>query len=112
MATAKRTRRTSPTQRSLELLRDEGYTAEITEHWNPFARIRKDLFGFVDILAVKDDVTLGVQTTTGSNVKARINKIMLSDNTPKLRGANWKLEVHGWRKLKDGKWSVRRVDVS
>ena len=112
MATAKRARGISPTQRSLKLLREEGYTAEITEHWNPFARIRKDLFGFVDILAVKDDITLGVQTTSGSNVSERIKKIAESENTPKLRRANWKLEVHGWRKLKDGKWAVRRIDVS
>ena len=42
----------SPTARSLELLRELGYTAKVVEHWNQYAKIRQDLFG-VDILALK-----------------------------------------------------------
>jgi hypothetical protein len=39
---------TSPTQLSLKKLREEGYTVAVVEHWNSFARIRQDLFGFID----------------------------------------------------------------
>ena len=43
---------TSPTQLSLKKLREEGYTVAVVEHWNSFARIRQDLFGFIDLLAL------------------------------------------------------------
>ncbi len=39
---------TSPTQLTLKHLRDDGWTAEIVEHWNPHARIRHDLLGFIE----------------------------------------------------------------
>ena len=42
----------SPTQRSLKLLRDEGYTAQVVERWNPHARVRQDLFGVIDTAAM------------------------------------------------------------
>ena len=63
---------TSPTQLSLKKLKDEGYLVAITEHWNPFARIRQDMFGFCDIMAIRDKEILFVQTTSATNVNARI----------------------------------------
>ena len=103
---------TSPTQRSLKHLRANGYRAAITEHWNQWARVRQDLFGIIDILAVKDGETVGVQTTSGSNVSARVQKIAESEVTPELRRAGWKIVVHGWRKDAKGKWVLREVDCS
>ena len=64
----------SPTQLSLKKLRQEGYTVAIVEHWNAFARIRQDLFGFIDLLALKDKEVLAVQTTSASNMSARAKK--------------------------------------
>jgi hypothetical protein len=101
----------SPTSRSLAMLRDEGYLAEVVERWNPHARVRNDLFGFIDILAVRDGEVLGVQTTSGSNTAARIRKIAEHPNTPAVREAGIRIHVHGWRKLKAG-WTVRIEDVS
>ena len=86
----------SPTQRSLAHLRKEGYTVTITEHWNAFARRRVDLWGFCDLLALKPGETLCVQTTSLSNMSARVNKIAEHENTPKLRDAGWQIHVHGW----------------
>lgn len=102
----------SPTQRTLKLLRAEGWTAAITERWNPHARIRQDLFGFVDVLAVRGPETLAVQTTSGSNVSARVRKIEENDCLPAIRDAGWAIEVHGWRKDKKGRWQCRRVNLS
>lgn len=102
---------TSPTQRSLALLRKEGYTAAVVERWNSHARIRQDLFGIVDVLALGDGVVLGVQATSDSNVAARVTKISEHENTPALRKAGIRLEVWGWRK-KGARWQCRRVDVS
>ena len=97
----------SPTQRSLAFLRAEGYTVAIVEHWNAFAKIRQDLFGFVDLLALRPGETLAVQTTSGDNVSKRIAKIAEHELLPRVLEAGWIVEVHGWRKIK-GKWEVRR----
>lgn len=70
-------KRVSPTQRTLALLRRHGLTAQITEHWNPFARIRQDLFGFCDVLAYSWKGELWfVQTTSGANHAAREAKLI------------------------------------
>ncbi len=66
---------TSPTQLSLKKLREEGYTVQVVEYWNSFARIRIDLFGFIDIIALKGKEVLAVQTTSASNMSARCKKI-------------------------------------
>ena len=100
----------SPTQRSLALLRGRGYTVAVTEHWNAFARVRQDLYGFVDVLAVGHGHTVAVQTTSYSNVAARVAKIRNSAVAPTLRAAGWRVSVHGWRKVK-GRWQVREVDL-
>jgi len=67
----------TPTQRSLAMLREAGYLYAIVEHWNYFAKIRQDYFGFGDILAVDatTNTTVIVQTTSGSNFAARRTKI-------------------------------------
>ena len=67
----------SPTSRSLEVLREQGYTVEVVEKWNSFTKTKKDLFGFIDILAIKRDETLAVQATA-SGVSARLKKNLVS----------------------------------
>lgn len=101
----------SPTQRSLKKLRDDGYRAAITEHWNPFAKIRQDLFGIIDIVAVKEGNTLGVQTTSYSNMGARIKKILAAEAYPDIKAAGWKILCHGWKKNKSGRWELVEREV-
>ena len=101
----------TPTQRSLAYLRDEGYLVAIVEHWNPFARIRQDLFGFIDLLAIRRDETLAVQVTA-SGVSSRIKKIEASPHLDRVREAGWKIHVHGHRKNSKGKYVMRIVDLS
>jgi hypothetical protein len=101
----------SPTQRSLAELRKRGYPlVAVTERWNPHARIRQDLFGIVDVLAVGDDI-IAVQATSGSNVSKRVAKITESAALPHLRKANIRIVVHGWTKRK-GRYVLREVDLS
>lgn len=102
----------SPTQRTLAELKKRGYRAAITEKWNAFARIRQDLFGIVDVLAIGHGHTLAVQCTSGSNVAARVKKIADSEATPDMRTAGWKIAVWGWRKNAAGKWTLREIDCS
>ena len=101
----------SPTARSLAYLREQGYTVEVVERWIPGANIRKDLFGFIDLVAIKRDETLAVQTTSYSNVSARVSKISEHENLAAVRAAGWRIEVHGWVRRKTG-WHVRVVDLS
>jgi hypothetical protein len=102
----------TPTQRSLAKLRADGWTTAIVEHWNAHARIRQDLFGFIDILALRDGETLAVQATSGSSVAARVAKIAASETAPIVRKAGWRIEVWGWRKNAAGKHVLRVEDVS
>lgn len=101
----------TPTQRSLKLLRERGYLAQVVERWNPHARIRQDLFGIVDVLGIADEV-VAVQTTSASNLSARLAKIADSEALPILRRAGVRILVHGWRKNAAGRWVVREVDIS
>jgi hypothetical protein len=101
----------SPTSRSLEDLRDRGYTAEVVEKWIPATRRRKDLFGFGDILALRPGEVTIVQTTSDDNVAARISKIQEAEHLPAVRAAGVRILVHGWRKV-GRRWRLREVDVS
>lgn len=102
----------TPTQMSKKALEDEGYLVATVERWNAFARVRQDLFGFVDLLAIKDGETLAVQTTSRVNISARAKKIADHENTPMVRRAGWKIHIHGWDKGANGRWRVKIVDVS
>lgn len=98
--------KTSPTQRSLKLLRDLGWHAQVVERWNPHAFIRQDLYGWIDIIAVHPTFgILGVQTTTGDHLAHRIQKASGNAALVAWVVAGGKLCAHGWRKLKN-RWSV------
>ena len=101
----------SPTQRSLEYLREQGYHCEIVEKWNPWRRVRQDLWGWCDILAIRRDEVLAVQVTS-SGVAARIRKIQESDTVAKVREAGIRIECHGWTKRANGKYAIRVEDIS
>ena len=84
----------------------------IVEYWHAFARQRKDLFGCFDLLGIGEGGTIAVQTTSASNVAARVHKLTDSPALAFARKAGWQLYVHGWSKGDDGKWRCREVDLS
>ena len=105
--------KTSPTMRTLARLRKENYDlVAITERWNPFARIRQDLFGIIDILAIHKGDTIAIQVTSYSNISARVKKITESPALPFLRDAGWTILVEGWKKEKNGRYTSKIVDLS
>ena len=104
----------SPTQRTLALLRKEGYLAQVVEHWNPHALIRKDLFGFGDVMAIAPGKgILMVQATSSPTLSARVNKMLNLPSVPIWLGAGDILEAGGWAKTgprgKVKHWTVRRI---
>ena len=102
----------SPTELTLREMRKRGFTCQVTEHWNQFARIRQDLFGFIDVLCLGDNEIIGVQATSYSNISSRVNKIAEHENVAKVRKANIRILVIGWHKGSDNKWKFREVDCS
>ena len=102
----------SPTQRSLAHLKTLGYIARVVERWNPFARVRQDLFG-VDILGLKaGQPVLVVQCTSASNHAARRIKLEAAGFTTLWKESGAVLEVWSWTKTgKKGKrklWTLRK----
>lgn len=91
--------KTSPTKRTLDWLRDHGFDAGVVERFNSFTKRRNDLFGWIDIVAFKGSLTVGVQATSSDNLAARITK---SADIPQC--AAWTKEggrrawFFGWRK--------------
>lgn len=103
----------SPTARSLAHLRELGYRVQVVEKWNPFARIRQDLFG-ADILALKPgEPILAIQATSGPNVGSRIQKLQESGYAHLWQSAGATIEVWGWAKQGPRGcrkvWTLRRV---
>lgn len=112
---ATKTKRTSPTQRTLAELRKCGATVAIVERWNSFAKIRQDLFGFIDVLALLGPNIIGVQATTGSNHAARKAKILAEPRALAFVRAGGIIELHSWSETgprgKKKTWTVRKEDI-
>jgi hypothetical protein len=99
----------SPTQLSLRRLRSEGWAVDVCERWVPMGggaqSVRRDLFGLLDLVALRAGETMGVQTTTASNYLSRVKKLTDDEHRPTLDlllEAGWLVAVHGWR-LTDAK---------
>jgi hypothetical protein len=102
----------SPTQRTLQHLRAAGFPlVQVVERWNPHARIRQDLYGCIDVLAVGNEIVavhrLRAAVTSppgcGSSPTARRSR---SCERPAsacsyTAGARFR-----------GRWQLREVDVS
>lgn len=108
----------TPTQRTLARLREFGYHAAVVEKWNPHARVRQDLFGGIDIVAVERAPTcsfsaydryasgeglgvLGIQACAAASAAARETKLrtLVAEPDGALRAwlaAGNRLEVWAW----------------
>lgn len=101
----------SPTQLTIKHLKKRGYETAIVEHWNHFSCIRKDLFGFIDVVALGNMETLAVQTTSRSNMSARRRKILSLATHRRVIEAGWTVVIHGWAK-KGNRWELKEETVS
>lgn len=93
---------TSPTQRTLAALKAQGLRAGIVERYVDAIKQRFDLFGFIDIVAIAEGETVGIQCTSGSNMANRITKIQedCAEQAREVLQAGWRIEVWGWKKYK------------
>jgi len=104
------------TPRSLKHLRAQGYPlVTVVEKWqmvpgHPGGGVRQDLFGIIDIIALRHGETLAVQVTSAGQFTAHLRKIRehvtLVDGKEYptaglILDAGWRIEVHGWEKVKN-----------
>lgn len=110
--------KTSPTQRSLAKLRKEGWTVCSVEKWIAQIKQRKDAFGFGDLLSCRigtAGATL-VQTTSGSNFSARLEKIKGIAAAGVWLASGNKIVIHAWAKQgprgKAKHWLCREMEIT
>lgn len=104
--------KTTPTQRTLQRMRKNGFTVAVVERWNAHAKVRHDLFGFIDILALNGESIIGIQATSRSNVSARVKKIQAEPRAMEWLNSGGKCYVWGWGKMANGRWEVREIEVT
>jgi hypothetical protein len=103
---------TNPTARSKRTLEAEGYTVANVEKWIPQTMQRIDAFGFIDLIAIHGGSInmdlrtvyeyaphiLAVQSTTGTNLAARLAKILAEERALTWLRAGGLIVIHGWSK--------------
>ena len=109
---------TSPTSRSLALLRERGWIYGKVELQIPKTFIKRDLFGCFDYVAFNPlapaPELLHLQFTDGTNHSKRVLKIQLWEHLDAfLRIPGCKAEVWSWAKLGQAGtrklWTLRRI---
>ncbi len=111
---------TSPTQLSLAELRKRGYMAAVVEKFNSFIKIRQDLWGFGDILAVhpiKKDFLI-IQATPDTGGQFSKHKMKCEEKRDKIdiwKQAGGRFEIWAWAKKGKAKtrklWTVRTAEL-
>jgi len=86
----------STTELTIKFLKQRNLPYSKCEYWNPFSKTRHDLFGFIDIVAIKDGKILGIQATSWGNMKARASKIIESPNSIPWLASGGDIQVWGW----------------
>jgi hypothetical protein len=95
----------SPSSRTLQFLRENGYMVGMVERFLSHAGhfgVRQDLFGLFDLLAVKpDEGIIGVQcfTTAWAEHYEKFYQSNREEAITWLKSGG-KIELWGWRKLK------------
>lgn len=101
---AKKKRKTPPyTQLTLKHLRKQGYTCAIAEKWNAHFGIRQDLFGFIDIVAIREGSIVGVQSTSEGQRRAHYKKIIALDTARDWLTAGGEIWLVTWQRRETGK---------
>ena len=95
----------SPTQRTLEWYKNQGYVCGKVELWIPGTKITRDLYGFADLEVFGYGEVVLVQCTTWPNFSSRNKKILANENAKKWIMNNKTCSIHlvAWGKKKGSK---------
>jgi hypothetical protein len=108
--------RSSAVPRTLKLLRAEGFWPWVVESYNAFSGKRNDMYGFADIIAIDNGLTLAVQVC-GADFSSHVHKMTEERKEAVvawLACPNRRVFLIGWRKVKvkrGGKQMVYRPRV-
>ena len=85
---------------TLNALRELGYTAQVVERYDHYTRRRYDLFGCIDMIAIKPGVVLAVQST-GTDFAGHMKKLTgpRRDQVKAWLETGQPFLLIGWRKL-------------
>jgi len=72
--------------------------------------VRKDLFGFIDIIAMRDKRIVAIQCTSDSNAAGRVSKIRSLPASATWLAAGGIIEVWAWKKV-GFRWHERIIEV-
>jgi len=92
----------SNTSRTLEYIREQGWTADNVEQFNPYAGKfghRKDCFGVLDIIALGEGNIIGIQSC-GQSFAEHNRKILETPDALKWLKCGGRLILIAWRKIK------------
>lgn len=90
-------KRTSPLARSMAFHKAKGHYVSKTERYNPFSKRLNDLYGFIDMVVMDDQMgLLGVQVTTTKNMNARLAKIRSIPESTVWLNKGLRIQVEGW----------------
>lgn len=106
----------TPSQRTIALMKKEGYMTAVAEKFNTFAKVRQDMYKWIDIMAIHSEKReiVGIQTTTASNLAARVAKAVAKREFKTWLLAGGVAEFHGWELKNNDKktkktWQCRRL---
>lgn len=85
----------------------------MVEKWNPHAKIRQDLFGWIDLIVLDGEAgVLAVQVTSRSNAASRVSKVRANESFPAWLASGGRAEVWSWAKQgprgKRKVWNLKR----
>ena len=68
------------------------------------------MFGILDMVAIGNGESLGIQMTSKSNMSSRIKKIQDSEYLPELIRSGWRIIVIGWFKKPNGRYDFKEFE--
>lgn len=110
----------TPSERTLKWFRDRGYVMWRVERWCPYKKVRIDMLGFIDYVALHPKQGIvGVQST-GQNFSSHRKKILeeCADNAKLWLQCGGRIALVGWRRLvvergkKRKKWEPRFEEIT
>jgi len=88
---------TKSIQRSLKLIKENGWYYWVTEVWNHYSHKRVDMFGFCDIMCLDGSRTIAIQAC-GSDYQEHVRKIKENDYVLPWLTAGNELQIWSWRR--------------
>lgn len=96
----RRKKGTSPTARTLKMLRDRGQLAQVVERFNMYTKQYTDLFGVIDIVVAAGMGGIqGWQATSGDNLASRLTKAIAEPRLAVWLASGASFYAVGWRQI-------------